>query len=199
MTARAVRVTGVDLSLTSTGIARLTVAPDGTLSTWTTTVGRSGEAGEPLAQRWRRLDALVTAIDEQVAAPDLVVIEAPSMASQFGHPHDRSGGWWLLVDRLMSRGLAIAEVPPLTLKVWATGSGTTRGPEKVTKSHVREAVRRTYGHLFDITGHDVADATALATIGGAYLCGAPLVALPDTHTRALAAVRWPVQPTGVLL
>lgn len=197
MTARHVRITGVDLSLTSTGIARITVDPDGTPSTYTTTVGRTGEANETLLQRWMRIDDLACAVNCEVTTPDLVLIEAPSYAAKFGHPHDRSGAWWLLVDALHTAGIPVAEVPPPVLKTWVTGRGNAAKPV------VTQRVVEHYGDAFTLplgAGRaDVADAIGLATLGAAYL-GAPLVALPETHTRALASVRWPANLTpGVLL
>lgn len=189
------RITGLDLSLTSAGIARLTTIDGDDPLTWTCTVGASGETDATLAQRWWRLDAQRTRVLSEVGTPDLVVVEGPAMASAHGQQHDRSGLWWLILDDLLGRGAAVVEVPPLTLKVWATGSGATSGPNKVTKARVVREVRRDYGHLFDIPseahgGSDIADAVALATLGAAHL-GAPLVEVPTSHLRALRKVRWP--------
>jgi len=197
MTGRQIKVVGVDLSLRSTGIARLTVSPDGVPSTYTTTVGRVGEDAETLRQRWLRLNWLVEAIAEEVAWPDLVLIEGPAYSAKYGHPHDRSGAWWQLVDILMSRGRCLVEVPPNVLKVWATGRGNTAKPA------VTQRVAAHWGHLFDIPSgagrSDVADAIAAVTLGAAHL-GAPLIDLPPIHTRALASVQWPTNLTeGALL
>jgi len=189
-------VTGLDLSLTSAGIARLTVGDDAPEPlTWTTAVGETGSEGATLAERWWRLDAQRSRVLDEVGVPDLVVVEGPAMASSHGQQHDRSGLWWLILDDIIGRGLAVAEVPPLTLKVWATGSGATSGPNKVTKDRVIREIRRTYGDRFDIPpeaygGSDIADAVALATLGAAHL-GHALIDVPSTHRRALGKVRWP--------
>lgn len=190
------RVVGLDLSLTSTGIARLTITDAAEPSTWTTAVGETGSESATLAERWWRLDAQRSKVLSEVGAADLVVVEGPAMASSHGQQHDRSGLWWLILDDLIGRGLTVVEVPPLTLKVWATGSGATSGPNKVTKARVVREVRRDYGHLFDIPseahgGSDIADAIALATLGAAHL-GEPLVEVPTSHLRALRKVRWPI-------
>lgn len=208
-----IRVVGLDLSLTSTGIARVTVDSDGRCQgvvhvtmanvdgTCTTTVGASLDEGASLDRRWWRMDLLRSKVLGEVGANvDLVVVEGPSYASQHGQQHDRSGFWWFVVDELLARGHAVAEVPPLRLKVWATGSGATSGPNKVTKARVIRDIRKTYGAMFDIPSgageSDVADAVALVTLGAAHL-GHPLADLPTTHRRALAGVRWPgtTEPT----
>lgn len=190
-----IRVVGLDLSLTSAGIARVTVDAPGATPTYTTTVGASLDEGASLDRRWWRMDALRTRVLGEIGMePDLVVVEGPSYASEHGQQHDRSGFWWFVVDELLARGIPVAEVTPSKLKVWATGSGATRGPSKVTKARVIRAIRDTYGQMFDIPSgageSDVADAVALATLGAAHL-GHPLADLPTTHRRALAGVRWP--------
>lgn len=193
MNDRPIRVVGVDLSLTSTGIARLGVAPDGQSISHTTTVGRDGEQSETLRQRWLRIDSLVTEVRGEIGTwPDLVLIEAPAFAAKYGHPHDRSGAWWLLVDHLTDAGITVVEVPPSVVKMWATGRGNAAKPA------VTQRVIERWGHLFDIpTGKgrgDVCDAISLATLGAAYL-GHHLADLPTEHTRALASVRWPANLT----
>ena len=191
------KVIGLDLSLASAGIARATVADGLDPQTFTCAVGRAGQAGATLAERWYRLDAQRERIIGEIGAarPDLVVVEAPSFGSQHGQQHDRSGLWWLVTDALFSTLIPVAEVAPSTLKVWATGRGTTRGDTKVTKTDVRQEIRRTYGHLFDIPspahgGNDIADAIALVTLGLARV-GQPLTDVPLTHSRAIDSVSWP--------
>ena len=189
------RITGLDLSLTSAGVARLTVADGAEPCTYTCALGASGEADASLAQRWWRLDAQRTRVLGEIGDPHLVVVEGPSYASEHGQQHDRSGLWWLILDDLHARDIAVAEVAPSTLKMWATGSGATSGPSKVSKARVIREIRRDYGHLFDVPsvahgGSDIADAVALATLGAAHL-GEPLVDVPTTHLRALRKVRWP--------
>jgi crossover junction endodeoxyribonuclease RuvC len=195
-----VRVVGVDLSLTSTGIARLTIPADGPPQTWTGTVGDDGEKDATLWQRWVRLDALAEGVIEEVISnpqPDLVLIEQPAYGAKFGHPHDRSGAWWAVVDSLIRRGLAVAEVNATHVKMWATGRGNA------PKTVVTQRIMERYGHLFDAPPGpgrgDICDAISLATLGAAHL-GHPVGdPVPDTHARALAAVRWPTAvPTGDL-
>jgi crossover junction endodeoxyribonuclease RuvC len=183
-----IRVVGLDLSLTSAGVARLQVDDQGAVSSWTTTCGRKGEAGETLKQRWYRLDSLATDIYNVVPLDcTLAVIEAPAMGAVGGHPHDRSGLWWLVVDRLMSKaGIEVATVAPMTLKVYGAGTG------KATKPAMLAAAREHWGLHFDITNDDIADAVVLAAMGARWL-GHPIDRLPHTHTRAIASAHWPTR------
>jgi crossover junction endodeoxyribonuclease RuvC len=94
---------------------------------------------------------------------------------------------------LWARKTPYALVAPATLKVYATGRGTTQGENRVTKQEVRERVTATYGHLVHIGDDNQADSIALLAMTlDAY--GEPLVAVPETHRRALKAVSWPELP-----
>lgn len=194
-----IRVVGLDLSLRSTGIARVTV-DGGDVRTYTTTVGRPAEARATLVQRWHRLDATRDAIVDEVIPPvfdraacrdypDLVVMEGPafSSASNAGG-EDLTGLRWLVLDALLVADLTVVVVAPTTLKAYATGDG------RASKAHVVAAVRKHYGDRFTLpTGHaveDVCDAIALAAMGARAL-GHPIDQLPEQHTRAMRTPRWP--------
>lgn len=89
-------------------------------------------------------------------------------------------------------GIAYADVAPASLKVWATGSGATRGVNKVTKAKVRPAIVATYGRFLHINPNDddACDAVGLLTMGlAAY--GQALADVDPKHARALEAVTWP--------
>ena len=92
------RVMGIDLSLTSTGIA---LASEGSM-VGLTRIQTTGKRADTLVQRRNRLYGITMKIRDLVHtySPDLVVIESPSYGSQ----HDRSGLWWLVVDRIISNG-----------------------------------------------------------------------------------------------
>ena len=186
----AVRVVGIDPSLTSTGIARLTHEAGWAPQTFTDTVGHPGTDNLPLLQRARRiLDAAVEVVSLVPGGTDLVVIEQPAYGSTTGDPHDRAGLWWEIVTRLVALGVQVVEVNPSHLKMWATGRGNAAKPAVVQR------VVAQWGEYFTLpTGkgrNDVADAVALATLGAAHL-GHHLADLPDEHTRALGRVAWPV-------
>lgn len=210
------RVAGVDLSLASTGVVvvdtaavqpftmhRVTSGPpvEHSPAGWTTYKGGREVYHPSLLQRHQRLAniraGVLTRIGEQGKYgrfgpwPDLVVIEGPSLASSSGQHHDMSGSWWRLVDSLLMVA-PVMEVSPTTVKLYATGSGSTRGKTAVTKAMVVAAVRARYGDQASaITSNDVADALILAAIGCRML-GHPIEAdLPPEHIRALAKVRLP--------
>ena len=183
------KVVGVDLSLTSTGLA--------TVDTERVTLNRvttSGKHGATLLERWLRLDDIATRVTDVCGAAHttaLVVVEGPSMGQgrQSG-THDRAGLWWLVMDRLHEAGHKVVEVPPSVRAKYATGAGNAG------KDAVLAAVCRRYPHV-EVTGNDVADALVLASMGARFL-GAPLEGLPQTHLAAMGKVHWPavVAPAG---
>lgn len=177
-------VLALDLSLTSTGYA---VSGDGHI-TRTGTLTSSGHKGDSLVTRWERLNALGAGVMGLYAghAPDLVVVEAPSFGSKTGAQHDRSGLWWLIVNRLLAEG-PVAQVPPSSRAKYATGKGNA------SKDAVLTAVVRRYQHLVeaDIDSNDVADAIALAAMGSRHLGEAVEPSLPATHLDAMAGAEWP--------
>lgn len=177
-------VVGIDLSLTSTGIAVLN-GEHHTLYR----VRSSGKKDDTLAQRRARLDSIAGQVVNVAVshAPDLVVIEGPSMNSQHGHPHDRSGLWWLVVFSLQGRGLSVMEVPPNNRIKYATGKGA--GPD-ASKDAVLTAVVRRYSDI-EVKGNDQADALLLAAIGRRML-GDPIE--PSVPSANLAALTKLVLP-----
>jgi crossover junction endodeoxyribonuclease RuvC len=176
-------VIGLDLSLTSTGIA--VIDRDGPITL--RRIATTGKTTDTLAERWYRLDRIVGPLKHLVDRhqPALIVIEGPSYGSRTGHQHDRSGLWWLVVDALPE---PIVEVPPTVRMRYATGKGQAQ------KDAVLAAVVRRYPHA-DVTGNDVADALVLAAMGRRWL-GCPIeTSLPNTHLAAMDGVRWPERVT----
>lgn len=184
------RVVGLDLSLTASGIGRIweggvDVQVIGTKAT-----------DQSISARGRRLRWLASRVFHEVTAGgevDLVLVEQPSYGSTGGHAHDRSGLWWLIMARLDASGSPVAEVAPGTLKTYALGKGSGAG---VTKDAVlAAAVRRYVEYVPDLADNNAADALLLADMAASHF-GRPLVpGLAQVHTRALAAIRWPSTPT----
>jgi crossover junction endodeoxyribonuclease RuvC len=173
-------VVGLDLSLTSTGIAVIT--GDGVQLQ---RVRSKGTADATLDERADRLHSLRDCVISHL--PDtatLVVIEQPAFSRQTGHMHDRSGLWWLVIDSLHAAGHAVAEVTPSTLKKYATGRGNA------SKDEVLLETAKRFADVVDVTGNDVADALVCAAIAADHL-GQPIVDMPAAHRKALDAVRWP--------
>ena len=197
-------IIGLDLSLTSTGVARLDVGagtPTVKLATITSKAptARRGPKGEALPasldQRHTRLHNLRLDICLHAAAADLVIVEGPSYGSKTGHQHDRSGLWWIVADWLMQPESGdgwektVVEVPPSCRMKYATGKGNA------SKDAVMLAAANRYRDLVEVTGNDVADALLIAAMGARHL-GLPIESsLPQTHLAAMDGVHWPaLQP-----
>jgi len=176
-------------------------------------VSTKGKKEDDLLTRHRRLVWISSQVLTQVheVSADLVVIEGPSMSSQYGHPHDRSGLWWMLVDSLIAMDVPVAVVPPSCRMKYATGKGN------VGKDLVLSAVVRRYGRALPtnvarppfaispiadeqppsapvVNTNDEADAVVLAAMGARYLAEPvePLEAdLPKTHRAGMDGVAWP--------
>jgi crossover junction endodeoxyribonuclease RuvC len=175
-------VVGIDPSLAATGLAT-----PARLRTITSQPGRPDLRG--------RRDRLTVAADTitLTVAEDvhprtaLVVIEAPAY-SKTGHQHERSGLWWLVVDRLLDAGHLVCEVTPSARARYATGRGNAG------KDEVLAAVVRRYPHQ-DVRDNNTADALVLRAMGCRYV-GQPLEdGLPAAHRAALDKVLWPTALT----
>lgn len=158
-------VAGIDLSLTSTGVAL--VSTEEALRPATLRVRTKPADGSTL-QRMRVVVAETFAAVQQAR---YVVIEGLSFGSHGSATRDLAGLWWLMVDVLASaerealgRGLGI--VAPDTMKLWVTGHG------RASKAEVRDHITRRW-HLQDRISHDEADALGLASMGLHYHGGLP--------------------------
>lgn len=184
------RVVGLDLSLTSTGVA---VVDDDPLRTQPmVTVSRvtsSGRTGATLDERCQRLRVLRQKVCEAARPADLVVVEGPSFGQhRQGGQHDRAGLWWLVVAALQGNA-PVVEVPPSVRAKYATGAGNAG------KDAVLAAVVRRYPDV-EVRSNDEADALVLAAMGARHL-GRPIDALPQVHLQAMGKVHWPAtSPTA---
>lgn len=200
------RVAGLDISLGSTGVAIID-------DTQVETVKVTRVLSEPA----KRLDGQAPSLDERSDRivrvrnrvvqllgglpsgvrgiprfPELVVVEGPSYGSPQG-AHEIGWNWGSIVDVLRLNGIPVVEVSPPQVKQYATGSGATSGPNKVTKEMVIAAVQARYGDAgASIRQNDEADALILAAIGARYL-GHPIEGAPPSpaHLAALKKIRWP--------
>ncbi len=173
------RVLGLDLSLTSTGIARI---ENGSIDVG---VLKSANQGPAVTDQRTRLCGITKAIwnfmGTTTHAPDMVVIEGPSYGSKGAGTWDRAGLWWLVIDGLVSNGIPVAIAPPSCRARYATGKGNADKDLVLA-----ETVRR-----FDrVLRNDEADALILAAMGCDHL-GSPLVTMPAAHRTGLDKVAWP--------
>lgn len=174
------RVIGLDLSLTATGIA---IIDDDTITVHTIT---SSPTGDSVDDRVRRLDKIERAVMECMTGAseiDLIVIEGPSFGQmrQSGE-HVRAGLWWRIVS-ICTDTAPVVEVPPATLKKYATGKGNA------AKDAVLLATARRFPDV-DLRDNNQADALWLAAMGARHL-ERPIDDVPQLNQAAMAAVRWP--------
>jgi len=177
-----VRVVGLDLSLTASGVA--SIWPTGRV-----TVEEYGcrPLGDTLAARGDRLRQIATPIIGACTTADLVVIEDLYMGTGTGGQLDRAGLWWIVVNSLTARSIPVVAVTNNHLKMYAVGKGAGKGTDK---DYVLAAVIRRYPDV-SVQSNNTADALVLAAMGARHL-GSPLEHdLPETHLRAMKAVHWP--------
>lgn len=166
---------GLDLSLTSSGLARITWGLGTTVTeTWHRGVGGLTTITDP-AERCRVLHGLKTDIVDWAYPAQLVVVEklVPNPASR--STNERAALWYLVVSALVVRGVEVAEVHPSTLKSYATGSG------RADKDAMRDATTEAFPDV-PTRNDDERDALWLAAVG-VHLLDGPL-SYPVTPVRA---------------
>lgn len=175
------RALGLDLSLTSTGVA--------SSLGWCTRI-RPGGPGSPNRNMCgvERLRYIVGKVKALAVDYDLAVIEGPSYGSKGGKEHERGGLWWMVRDIVDRAGIPVAVVPPTTLKLYATGSGKAKKTDMITAAVTRYP-------LADVRTDDEADALHLADMGAAWLD--VRLGLSDTQVRAMRGVPWPASEVTV--
>lgn len=183
MTSEVSAVVGVDLSLTSTGVAL--VHPDGSVETGLITTKMASP--ETLLTRAERANTVreefVEYMYKTLPARGVVVVEGPAPNAKFGKPWDRAGLWWMIVNWCVGSGIPIVEVPPTSRCKYLCGKGN-QGKDVVLAS----AIKR-YPEI-DIVNNNVADAVGLAMMGRRAI-GVPYEdSLPQTHLDAMKGVRW---------
>lgn len=172
------KILGLDLSLTSTGIAKYDSDALIRYSTFRLKPP-SKLAGHP------RLQWLRSNIRTAVSEAQYVIVEGPSYGNQGserqkGH-HERAGLWWIVTHDLWNLGLPVAIAPPAQIKKFATGKGNAG------KDEVLSAVVRRYDDFKG--GNDEADALVAAALA-AQKHGCPIVPVPQSHLTALDGVDW---------
>jgi len=169
------RALGLDLSLTSTGVA--------SSLGWCARI-RSAGPGSPNRHMkgLERLRYIVAKVRSLLGEYDLVVIEGPSYGSRHGSAHERGGLWWMVRDAVEAARIPVAVAPPSSVKLWAAGHG------HATKQQVIDAMCDRYPNAV-IRSSDEADALALAHLGAAWLVEE--VGHTDAQRRAMSGVDWP--------
>src|SRR5690606_26712028 len=181
MTAHQSRVIGLDLSLTSTGLA--------------CTCGIHRIKSHPSVEitRFSRLRVIMLGVLHHVHGTpeicgrgeraDLVVVEDLALTRSTGQHLTRAGLWHLVMNEIDNESIPYAVVSPTSLKKYVTGRGNA------SKDEVLAAAIRRWPDAA-INGNDEADAYALRAMGLDHL-GHPVADVPKTHREALAKVAWP--------
>lgn len=190
-----VNVTGIDTSITHTGLVQLpldgwTDARIGAIKSAAPKTPKKprgkGNLPPTLLQRHERFAKLSAGIIRWVVQderPALVAIEQPAYSKTMGSMHDRSGLWWMIVQRLLFMEIPVIEISPSKRAKYATGRGI------VDKDVVMAAVVRRYPQ-YEITNNNEADALVLAMMA-ARLLGRPLDDPPKTHLAAMDGLEVP--------
>lgn len=177
------KIVGIDLSLTGTGLASIV---DGVPQT--KAVVSKGEQADPLEARFERQSTISNHIldftlgyrveGQRPEQPDLVVIESLFNSGTFaGSLIDRAGLWWRIVGSLLVWEVPVVHATPGQGKMFLTGAGNAD----------KGAMAMYFSKLFPDwepstrkNANDEADAGALASIGQALV-------LPPSA--------WPFEPT----
>lgn len=162
-------VIGLDLSITATGVAD--VMGD------TFTIAGSAKDGD-----WRIHTIASTVAVLAADGCDLVVLERLAQGRHGGNGLAAAQVMGAVKDRLMRAGCRYVEVPPATLKKFATGKGNA------DKTDMALAAYKRAGEEFPDS--DQCDAWWLRVAGLTALGHAPFE-LPTVQVDALAKVDWP--------
>ena len=171
------RVVGLDLSLTATGIA----VEDGTCTVKVRTTGMQRLADV----RDIVLDAYQPRFERPPDFGHLFVIEGYSMgtARQSSHAHGLGELGGVIRLALWEAGVPYVDVPPACLKKYATGKGNAN-KEAVLIAAVKRGA--------EVKDNNEADAWWLRAMGMDAL-GSPIVTVPALNRTALATVAWPTK------
>ena len=176
------RIVGIDISLTSTGLAVITRRTDGTTLATTATFTSRGHRNDGLTERASRITTLAADIDRAAGPCVLALVEGPMIAVKGGSPVDRHHLWWAVVEHLLARGVPVAVVISTTLKRAIAGKGNA------DKGAVASAVTRLWADV-ELANADEGDALGLAHLGAVAL-GWPVQTL-ERHRESLSVIRWP--------
>lgn len=189
-------IVGIDLSLTSTGVATLV---DGTLTT--TRVTSKGHTADSLARRFERQTIITDQLLELAKGASLVVIEGLFTGPKAGHVIDRAGAWWRVAGSLMLWNIPVLVIPATQAKMFLTGKGNA---DKGTMVMVASKLWPDWMPSSDSNAEDEADAIALVMVGLAVagteagdLDRMPFE-MPDYRTNVVTKLQPQVKELGLL-
>lgn len=171
------RIVGIDLSLTGTGLAEIKLqpgVPDELAAVETVVVSSSGKKDDQLQERFhRQTDICSQILDFTLGGshehgliddrPDLIVIESLFNSGTFaGGFIDRAGLWWRVVGSILCWDIPVVTATPQQAKKFLTGAGNA------DKGAMAMYLSKLYPHWDPSTSknaNDEADGGALASIG----------------------------------
>lgn len=189
------RVVGLDLSLTSTGVSD----------------GQSVHAFQTSATELTedRMNRLANQCIGFVLSPaqwtdgqplgkraDLVIIEGAAFGAKGDAVDQLAGLRWIVRTRLRRLGVPFAVVSPTGLKAYTTGNGRATKAEMVRAVGERHGLDLSRVKLKDGRS-DMADAYALAAMGYAYIRQPLPTTGPPAPLASLLAVKWPDAATAL--
>jgi Holliday junction resolvasome RuvABC endonuclease subunit len=175
-----VKITGLDLSLTKTGVAHTWVGGP----THGLALAAEIAPHARLGKDHLRLEFLLEEVGTHVRQSDLVMIEQLAFSQSTNQASQIDGLHWMVRHGLWRRKVPYVIVTPQHLKIYALGRA-----RPVTKDQVLAAVIKRYKAV-DVPGNDGADALVLAAIAADWM-GSPLTEMPESHRRALRMMKWP--------
>lgn len=165
------KVVGLDLSLTSTGVSD----DDGARCLKVPLVPHASDL-----QRVDRLRKLSVLIDRCTRKADLVVIEGHSYNSQTSHAHSLGELHGVVKVCLLQRGVPFVLIPPAQMKKYATGRGSASKQEVLVAA---------VHHGADVDNFDSADAWWLRHLAIAYY---KVQASNQVRKEVIAQIAWPL-------
>lgn len=177
-------ILGLDLSLTSTGLARVDLHTESNGITTNVVVDAidlaTVKSKATADKSYAAMSARIETISRQVMRaadprPDLVVIEGPAFGAKGAHTHSRDWLWGKVFDGVRTVGVPIVVVTPTQRCKYATGRGNA------DKDTVLAAAIRRWPEA-EIQGNDTADALILAAIGARSM-SVPFDTVPVAHWK----------------
>ena len=167
------RVCGLDVSLTCTGWA----APDGSYGVLRPRVhdGKWRELRGAERLSWLRDEVLALEHEHRV---ELFAIEGFAFGVKSSRSHEIGGAGWIVRVALWDAGIPWVDVPPSSLKKWATGRGNAGKPDMQAAAYKRLDYDR------DKPDDNEIDALFLRAMILDKL-GSPVVVVPASHRVAL--------------
>lgn len=175
---------GLDLSLTSSGVAAIDLDTGEVSTALVKTKGKKTDRLPTHAQRCADITHNITALVDQVS-PEAIALETAYFSTkEDSSAHRRAGMWWSVVLSLIGR-YPIIEVSPTGLKKFATGKGNATKPMMVGT-----AVNKWGRDVLPDDNSDRADAVFLASFAAFGLGGKNLPIDPTEYRKAVSVLQF---------